>query len=53
MSAPTLRDLVAAQKALLDRPNEPKGPTSAAPVRGSAIPKAGKRYSGGTAPQGA
>ena len=37
----------------LDRPDEPKGPASTAPVRGSAIPKAGKRYSGGTAPQGA
>ncbi|MCP5404118.1 MAG: ATP-dependent metallopeptidase FtsH/Yme1/Tma family protein [Novosphingobium sp.] len=38
----------------LDRPDEPTGPASAAPVRGSAIPKAGKRFSGGgTAPQGA
>ncbi|MEZ5736588.1 MAG: ATP-dependent zinc metalloprotease FtsH [Novosphingobium sp.] len=38
----------------LDRPDEPNGPASATPVRGSAIPKAGKRFSGGgTAPQGA
>ena len=37
----------------LDRPDTPKGPTTAAPVRGSAIPKAGKRFGGGTAPQGA
>jgi cell division protease FtsH len=38
----------------LDRPDQPSGPTSPAPVKGSAIPKAGKRFSGrGAAPQGA
>ena len=38
----------------LDRPDEPKGPTKAAPIHGSAVPKAGKRFSGGDAtPQGA
>jgi len=37
----------------LDRPSEPSGPSTTAPVRGSSIPKAGKRFSGGTAPQGA
>jgi cell division protease FtsH len=39
----------------IDRPNEPKGPTMVKPMRGSAIPKAGKKFggSGDTAPQGA
>ena len=39
----------------IDRPDEPKGPAIERPVRGSAIPKAGKRFSGegGAAPQGA
>ncbi len=38
----------------LDRPDVPKGPAAPAPVRGSAIPKAGKRFTGpGAAPQGA
>jgi cell division protease FtsH len=37
----------------IDRPIDPTGPAAGAPVRGSSIPKAGKRYSGGTAPQGA
>ena len=39
----------------LDRPDQPAGPAVAKPVRGSSIPKAGKRFSGsgGTAPQGA
>ncbi|MFN5901354.1 MAG: ATP-dependent zinc metalloprotease FtsH [Novosphingobium sp.] len=36
----------------LDRPETPSGPVAPAPVRGSAIPKAGKRFSG-EAPQGA
>jgi len=35
----------------IDRPDQPKGPLIPAPVRGSAIPKAGKKF-GGTAPQG-
>jgi len=37
----------------IDRPDQPSGPISVQPVRGSAIPKAGKRFGGGTAPQGA
>ncbi|MBV1916568.1 MAG: ATP-dependent zinc metalloprotease FtsH [Sphingomonadaceae bacterium] len=39
----------------IDRPDEPSGPGKAFPAHGSAIPKAGKRYSGdgGAAPQGA
>ncbi|HZF45325.1 MAG TPA: cell division protein FtsH, partial [Sphingomonadaceae bacterium] len=37
----------------IDRPEKPSGPSVVRPVHGSAIPKAGKRYSGGTAPQGA
>jgi cell division protease FtsH len=36
----------------IDRPDQPSGPVTARPVRGSAIPKAGKRF-GGAAPQGA
>ncbi|MBV1691608.1 ATP-dependent zinc metalloprotease FtsH [Novosphingobium sp. G106] len=36
----------------LERPDRPNGPSAAAPVRGSAIPKAGKRFSGDTSPQG-
>ena len=36
----------------IDRPEAPKGPSPAMPVRGSSIPKAGKRFSGpGAAPQ--
>jgi cell division protease FtsH len=35
----------------IDRPEQPSGPAVARPVRGSAIPKAGKRF-GGEAPQG-
>ena len=39
----------------IDRPSEPVGPKIAKPVSGSAVPKAGKRFSGegGAAPQGA
>jgi cell division protease FtsH len=37
----------------LDRPESPRGGSSApVPVRGSAVPKAGKRYSGDASPQG-
>ena len=36
----------------IDRPEHPSGPALTRPVRGSAIPKAGKRF-GGEAPQGA
>jgi cell division protease FtsH len=37
----------------IDRPDQPSGPVTVQPVRGSAIPKAGKRFGGGAAPQGA
>jgi cell division protease FtsH len=39
----------------IDRPDQPIGPAIARPSQGSAIPKAGKRFSGegGPAPQGA
>ncbi|MFN7157593.1 MAG: ATP-dependent zinc metalloprotease FtsH, partial [Erythrobacter cryptus] len=40
----------------IDRPEAPRGPVVAAPVQGSSIPKAGKRFGGakgGEAPQGA
>jgi cell division protease FtsH len=36
----------------IDRPEQPSGPAYDRPVRGSSIPKAGKRF-GGEAPQGA
>ncbi|MCR2832616.1 ATP-dependent zinc metalloprotease FtsH [Parerythrobacter lacustris] len=37
----------------IDRPEAPQGPAVVRPVAGSAIPKAGKKFGGGTAPQGA
>ncbi len=37
----------------IDRPDKPAGPAIPASVKGSAIPKAGKRFSGDSAPQGA
>ncbi len=39
----------------VDRPDEPNGPIINRPTRGSAVPKAGKRFTGegGAAPQGA
>lgn len=39
----------------IDRPDEPKGPSTPKPVHGSSIPKAGKKFGGssGSAPQGA
>ncbi|MDC0886173.1 ATP-dependent zinc metalloprotease FtsH [Altererythrobacter sp.] len=38
----------------LERPDEPKGPsTPVKPMSGSAIPKAGRKFGGGSAPQGA
>jgi cell division protease FtsH len=37
----------------VDRPDEPRGPALARPAQGSSIPKAGKRFSSGPAPQGA
>jgi cell division protease FtsH len=36
----------------IDRAESPRGPAASAPVRGSAVPKAGKRYSGDASPQG-
>ena len=36
----------------LDRPEAPRGPSTTVPVRGSAVPKAGKRFSGDASPQG-
>lgn len=37
----------------IDRPDAPSGTAKPATVKGSSIPRAGKRYSGDTAPQGA
>ncbi|MXO89078.1 ATP-dependent zinc metalloprotease FtsH [Alteraurantiacibacter aestuarii] len=37
----------------IDRPEAPSGPAAVVPVHGSAIPKAGKRFGGDGAPQGA
>ena len=51
LSGDEIKELMETGK--IDRPDQPKGPTTPAPVRGSAIPKAGKRFSDGTAPQGA
>jgi cell division protease FtsH len=36
----------------IDRPDQPSGPSPVQPVRGSAIPRSGRRFSGDTAPQG-
>ena len=41
------------QDGKLDRPDQPRGPTFAAPVAGATVPKAGKKFGGGAAPQGA
>ena len=51
LSGDEIKELMETGK--IDRPDQPKGPTTPAPVRGSAIPQAGKRFSDGTAPQGA
>ena len=51
LSGEDIRQLLDTGK--LDRPDTLHGVGGGAPVRGSAIPKAGKRYSGGAAPQGA
>ena len=37
----------------IDRPDEPKGPVVVKPMAGAAVPKAGKKFDGGPAPQGA
>jgi cell division protease FtsH len=52
LSGDEIKELMETGK--LDRPDQPKGPAAPQPVRGSAIPKAGKRAGkGGPAPQGA
>jgi cell division protease FtsH len=50
LSGDEIKELLETGK--IDRPDQPKGPSLPAAVKGSAIPKAGKRFSG-TAPQGA
>ena len=50
LSGDEIKELLESGK--LDRPERPSGPSATAPVRGSAIPKAGKRFSGDTSPQG-
>ncbi|MDG5747782.1 ATP-dependent zinc metalloprotease FtsH [Qipengyuania sp. XHP0207] len=35
----------------IDRPDEPKGPIAVKPAAGAAVPKAGKKFGGGPAPQ--
>ncbi|RPF71800.1 ATP-dependent zinc metalloprotease FtsH [Aurantiacibacter spongiae] len=37
----------------IDRPDTPSGPVAVQPSHGSAVPRAGKRFGGGEAPQGA
>ncbi len=37
----------------IDRPDQPKGTIAVKPVAGAAVPKAGRKFGGGTAPQGA
>ena len=37
----------------IERPDTPSGPIPVQPAQGSSIPKAGKRFGGGEAPQGA
>jgi cell division protease FtsH len=51
LSGEEIRELLETGK--LDRPDAPSGPAIPVPSRGSAVPKAGKRFSGGAAPQGA
>ena len=46
-----IKELLASGK--IDRPDVPTGPAKPSPVRGSAIPRAGKKFAGGSAPQGA
>ena len=50
LSGEEIRELLETGK--LDRPDAPTGPAIPVPSRGSAVPKAGKRFSGGAAPQG-
>ncbi len=51
LSGEDIKELLETGK--LDRPDAPTGPAVPVPSRGSAVPKAGKRFSGGAAPQGA
>ena len=51
LSGEEIKELLETGK--LDRPDAPVGPAVPVPSRGSSIPKAGKRFSGGAAPQGA
>ena len=52
LSGDEIKELLDSGK--IDRPDAPTGPSVPAPVRGSSIPKAGKRITGpGAAPQGA
>ncbi len=37
----------------IDRPDEPRGPVAVKPLAGAAVPKAGRKFGGGPAPQGA
>ncbi len=37
----------------IDRPDEPRGPVAVKPTAGVAVPKAGRKFGGGPAPQGA
>ncbi|MBX7487880.1 ATP-dependent zinc metalloprotease FtsH [Qipengyuania sp. GH25] len=37
----------------IDRPDEPKSSVTIKPLAGAAVPKAGRKFGGGTAPQGA
>ena len=50
LSGDEIKELMETGK--VDRPDQPKGPSTPAPVKGSAIPKAGRKHSGGAAPQG-
>ena len=51
LSGDEIKELM--DKGSIDRPSDPRGPSSVRPVTGSSIPKSGKRFSGGTQPQGA
>ncbi|MBT0667255.1 ATP-dependent metallopeptidase FtsH/Yme1/Tma family protein [Novosphingobium profundi] len=41
------------EKGHIERPSDPRGPTTTRPLTGSSIPKSGRRFSSSTAPQGA
>jgi cell division protease FtsH len=51
LSGEEIRELL--EHGRIDRPEAPKGPSTPAPLPGSAVPRAGKRFSGSdTSPQG-